>query len=148
MGIKSLRGQSTKQKENLLPLSFQDEKSQGSVFDWYRDLKEKSPNVIAIDTLEIRMDTSGAVPHRFVMLYMRDHSVHRLDQRPNHHLDGDEILRNLDEGTVEEIRRKTKREIELALKGKVDLNVVLSVCVVISRDDRTKNIRKKPPFLI
>ncbi|KAJ7843206.1 hypothetical protein B0H14DRAFT_2359134 [Mycena olivaceomarginata] len=98
-------------------------------------LEKTSANAVAIDKLEIRVDTSSPVPHRFVMLYMRDHSVHRLDRRPNHH----EILCHLGEGTVEEVQRKTKHEIGLSLEGKVDLKVVLSACFVISRDDTTKN---------
>ncbi|KAJ7360659.1 hypothetical protein DFH08DRAFT_684998 [Mycena albidolilacea] len=154
-GTQSAHGQKTGPKAKLLSLSFQDDKwSQGPVFDWYRGLEETSADAVAIDKLEIRKDTSSPVPHRFVMLYMRDHSVHRLDRRPNAKVDGvtpfglmintpvttkDEILCHLDEGAAEKIRRTTKHEIELALQGKVDLKVVLSACFVISRDDITKN---------
>ncbi|KAK7058925.1 hypothetical protein VNI00_001549 [Paramarasmius palmivorus] len=121
-----------------LSLDFKEGWGQGPVFEWYKKL---SRDESSIDRLEIRFDKNG-MWHRFVVLYMKDNTVHRFDRRPeaintwvglNSPVETrDECIRGLDKEGVEEVER-ADCEIELLLDGKVDLKVVLSACFAISK---------------
>ncbi|KAK7023631.1 hypothetical protein VNI00_016593 [Paramarasmius palmivorus] len=133
-----------KSEENA-PLRITSEWEDGEIFRWYRDRAARSPDAIAIDTLQIRKETVVGLPcHRFVLLYMRDRSVHRLDRRPDQRAvevlvntavpTKDELLHDLDQTALDHIHKTTKHEIGLFLEGQVDIEVVLSACNAISID--------------
>ncbi|KAL0564630.1 hypothetical protein V5O48_017412 [Marasmius crinis-equi] len=123
---------------------------QCKVCKWYSDLHRTNPISTKIDKLQVRRTNPhlNKVTRRFVVLYMSDGTVHRLDRRagdPNDHnlISGlsfttrgrvattDELTSNVD---TEELKKGTYLEIEIALEGKVDLWVVLSTCHAISKD--------------
>lgn len=120
----------------------------GPVFeDWYDTLK---PEATSIDRLEIRKDTSGPVPHRFIIIHMTDGSTHRFDRRPDHEETGaatgvillgntavkskDEYIAKVSQLAWLQLQSVSHCEIELFLGGKVDLLAVLSACYGISQD--------------
>lgn len=129
-----------------VPIEFP-EWGQGPVFDWYNKLD--SGDARKIKMLQIRIDTSGVVPHRFIVVHMRNDTIHRLDRRPNVAADQlgnldlvmntavttkDELTSSLDPKSFHELEKVAKCEIELTLDGKVDFLVILSACYGISRD--------------
>ncbi|ESK93813.1 hypothetical protein Moror_13063 [Moniliophthora roreri MCA 2997] len=120
----------------------------GPVFNWYNGLSVAQGQT-SINRLEVRKDTKTVVPHRFIVLYMGDGSIHRFDRRPNmkgNLTDLDVLLRNKSVTTRDECVRniagdmrtqmetRSTREIDLVLNGRVDLRVVLSACFAISKD--------------
>uniref|UniRef100_A0A0W0G7X4 Uncharacterized protein n=1 Tax=Moniliophthora roreri TaxID=221103 RepID=A0A0W0G7X4_MONRR len=134
---------------NLLTIEFPRGWGVGPVFDWYRGLSARLGETL-LNRLQIRKDTRGVVPHRFIVLYMQDGSVHRFDRRPDMTTDNttgldlllkdrpvpskDECIRNLTEDARMEVETETVQEIELKLDGKVDLEVILTACFAISKD--------------
>ncbi|KAK7058926.1 hypothetical protein VNI00_001550 [Paramarasmius palmivorus] len=133
-------------QKRIVALDFTDcQWGTGPVFDWYKELSQHGLSR-SINRLEVRLDKSSLVPHRFVVLYMMDNAVHRVDRRPQERsIDvlknnavptKDEFEQGLDEGDVADIQKTTECEIELFLDGKVDLEVVLSACFSISKDGR------------
>ncbi|EEB89342.1 hypothetical protein MPER_12570 [Moniliophthora perniciosa FA553] len=135
---------------SLLSIKFRDNGwGIGPIFDWYRGLSANLGETV-ISRIQIRKDTRGVVPHRFVVLYMQDGSVHRFDRRPDRAVSNvtglvlmlkdkpvatkDECVRNLAGDARTEMETQTIQEIELTLDGKVDLEVVLTACFAISKD--------------
>ncbi|KAI3612689.1 hypothetical protein WG66_014682 [Moniliophthora roreri] len=135
---------------SLLSIKFRDSRwGIGPVFDWYRGLSDSLGETF-ISRIQVRKDTRGVVPHRFIVLYMQDGSVHRFDRRPDRTVSNvaglvlilkdkpvatkDECVRNLAGDTRTEMETQTIQEIELILDGKVDLEVVLTACFAISKD--------------
>ncbi|KAL0570770.1 hypothetical protein V5O48_011186 [Marasmius crinis-equi] len=124
--------------------------AQCEVSQWYSDLRRTNPASTQIDKLQVRRGNSywDKVTHRFVVLYMCDESVHRLDRRARN-LNNPGLLSNLSFATMgrvsttdeltrnvdaEELKKGTHLEIEITLDGNVDLWVVLSTCHAISKD--------------
>ncbi|KAK7436029.1 hypothetical protein VKT23_019331 [Stygiomarasmius scandens] len=125
------------------------------IFDWYNHLHGNNPAATAINKLQIRKDTSG-VHHRFLLLYMQDKTIHRLDRHPDRFNEEDparniDVLKNRPVQTKDELicdlaadqesltrALQTNNEIELCLDGKIDLKVVLSACFAISKDRDAK----------
>ncbi|ESK85009.1 hypothetical protein Moror_15747 [Moniliophthora roreri MCA 2997] len=137
----------SQQSTGILPLEFHQIWGQGPVFQWYNDISHNEASS-KIDRLQIRI-TSGLPPHRFVVLYMQDQSIHRFDRRPIGGVIGDVITntpvatkdecdRALDDEVIAKINKETECEMELFLNGKADLMIVLSACFAISKDQSAK----------
>ncbi|KAH7332658.1 hypothetical protein B0J17DRAFT_580052 [Rhizoctonia solani] len=62
-------------------MDFPSEWGIGPVFDWYRQRHQVSPQSVAVDRLEIRID-NGKIPHRFIIARFRNTQVVRFDRRP------------------------------------------------------------------
>ncbi|KAL0570772.1 hypothetical protein V5O48_011188 [Marasmius crinis-equi] len=141
---------STTSHSETSPLLFTESLAQCEVSRWYSGLCRNNPLSTQIDKLQVRRGSSywNKVTHRFVALYMRDGSVHRLDRSahdPNNPglLSGPSSARvgrvsTTDELTTyvnpNDLEKGTYLEIEVALDGKVDLWVVLATCHAISKD--------------
>ncbi|KAF8311737.1 hypothetical protein DL93DRAFT_2208326 [Clavulina sp. PMI_390] len=129
-------------------LTFSEEWGVGPTFDWYKTLKTTK-----IESIEIRIDVGGVVPHRFVLTRMCDNRIHRFDRRPqqpdharelehgpvdlllNHPVAcEDTYVPDVGAGFLSDIQRLSHCEIMLSLDGHVDLKVVLAVCYIISKD--------------
>lgn len=112
---------------------------EGEVFEWLNSLDQADR---IISKLQIRKDTRGLVPHRFVVLHMQSGSVHRFDRRPERRgreaLEGptkDECSPNLDLEASQDIERNTINEIELLLGDlQAGLDVIVATCFEIAND--------------
>ncbi|KAF8596380.1 hypothetical protein BDV93DRAFT_480344, partial [Ceratobasidium sp. AG-I] len=141
--IRSLQMSKDASKQKIVPIEFSGWRG-GPVFRWYNSLDSSAGR--AIEKLQIRKDTSGVVPHRFIIVHMRGGSVHRLDRRPADDLNTIDLLTNVavptkdelipfvDHKSLNEVEGATKCEIELTLGGRVDLEVILSACYGIVND--------------
>ncbi|KAG8741489.1 hypothetical protein FRC10_002740 [Ceratobasidium sp. 414] len=132
-----------------MPLNFDGGWGKGDVFNWYRRLTK--PGAKSIHTIQIRKDVTGPVPHRFVLLHMRDGLVHRFDRRPDRSPGADTgLVRLLSNQVVNShdtfmpdispanLEHVSECEIELVLDSEVDFLVVVSACYAISVDDNTR----------
>lgn len=130
-------------------LSFSDGWGVGPIFSWYNSLTNRRAKTI--QTLQIRKDSTGLVPHRFVILHMSDMQVHRFDRRPDRgpstNTRAADLLSNqavASEDTymlnvpLPEVEERSECEIELFLDGQVDLLAVLAACYAISIDDSAR----------
>lgn len=118
----------------------------GPVFEGWYDKLESDTKATSIDRLEIRKDTSGAFPHRFIVLHMCNGAIHRFDRRPHQEETGPAVLVNAAVKSKDEyiadvsstawlrFQAVSHCEIELLLGGRVDLLAVLSACYGISLD--------------
>ncbi|KAG9080492.1 hypothetical protein FRC06_006516 [Ceratobasidium sp. 370] len=121
----------------------------GPLFDWYRELSCQQ-----INRLQIRKDSSGAVPHRFIVAHLIDHSIQRFDRRLKSKNSGEigiiSLLKTSTIETVDEIEMvepstrpsleaQTKCEVDLYLAGDMSILAILSACYGISRDDYAHN---------
>ncbi|QRV83861.1 ABC transporter transmembrane region [Ceratobasidium sp. AG-Ba] len=142
--FKSIRPDTDKSK----PLEFNHKWGEGPVFDWYRDLKDEDR---PIQTIQIRRYIAKPVPHRFIVLRMRNGQDHRFDRRPSHVQDANtrpfdvmmnEAVASEDSYTcgikLSEEELTSEREIEITLGGQVDLRTVIAICYAISQDENTK----------
>lgn len=141
--IRSLQLSKGAAKEKIVPIEFPAWRD-GPVFRWYDSLDNNAGRVI--ERLQIRKDTSGVVPHRFIIIHMHGGSVHRLDRRPADNINSIDVLKNeavptkdelipfVDRKSLDEVEGATKCEIELTLGGHVDLEVILSACYGIVND--------------
>ncbi|KAG9082986.1 hypothetical protein FRC06_004745 [Ceratobasidium sp. 370] len=131
----------SKGKLDPIPLGFEEKWGIGLVFDWYKELDR--PAGTLIQKIQIRKDVSGTVPHRFIVVRMVNEQVHRFDRRPKHDGKATDLIFNTAvasedsytsdisltrEGWISEL------EIELDLRGEVDLLAVISICHAISFD--------------
>ncbi|KAG9124446.1 hypothetical protein FRC07_011604 [Ceratobasidium sp. 392] len=144
--VSSFGSLSKNKKSPPIPLEFGSEWGVGPVFEWYNHLEHS--RATRIQTIQIRKDASGAVPHRFIVLCMLDDQVHRFDRRPNRAEDTgtnlvdvvfnhavtsqDSYTLNIDLADEEKI---SELEVELNLDGQVDLLAVIAVCHSISLDN-------------
>ncbi|KAF8595678.1 hypothetical protein BDV93DRAFT_89280 [Ceratobasidium sp. AG-I] len=132
--------------QNPKALTFPSGWGKGPVFeDWYNKLIP-DPNATSIQRLEIRKDTSGAFPHRFIIVQMCDGKIHRFDRRPDKEETGPAVLANVAVKSKDEyiadvtgpawlqFQTVSHCEIELLLEGRADLLAVLSACYGISLD--------------
>ncbi|KAF8596379.1 hypothetical protein BDV93DRAFT_66897 [Ceratobasidium sp. AG-I] len=149
-GIRSLLLLSSKPSEHPAVAIKFPKWGSGPIFDWYNGIKTNDGR--AIEKIQIRKDTSGVVPHRFIIVRMRDGSTHRLDRRPNVAADQlgnidllkntavttkDELIPSVDDTFLAEVKSTTACEVELTLDRnarKVDFKVVLSACFGILTD--------------
>ncbi|KAG8792467.1 hypothetical protein FRC12_006040 [Ceratobasidium sp. 428] len=125
-------------------LTFEEGWGVGHLFDWYRGF-ELNCKARSIQSIQIRKDARGPVPHRFIVLRMCDDQVHRVDRRPDRLNTNtvdllsnqavackDELMANIRLDSVED---STECEVELTLDGQVDLVLVISTCYAISGDN-------------
>ncbi|KAG8699300.1 hypothetical protein FRC08_005383 [Ceratobasidium sp. 394] len=121
----------------------------GPVFDWYRGLTCRH-----INRLQIRKDSSGTVPHRFIVAHLTDHSIQRFDRRPKSKNSGEILVAGfLNTATIEAVdeiemveastwpslERQTACEVDLYLEGNMNILAILSACYGISRDNNAQN---------
>ncbi|KAG9099372.1 hypothetical protein FRC06_005342 [Ceratobasidium sp. 370] len=130
-------------KGNLdpIPLEFEEEWGIGPVFDWYNSLER--PAGTLIQKIQIRKDVSGPVPHRFIVVCMVNEKVHRFDRRPKQVGNATDVIFNNAVDSEDSytpnigLTRETwisELEVELDLRGEVDLLAVISICHAISFD--------------
>ncbi|KAG9091970.1 hypothetical protein FRC07_011749, partial [Ceratobasidium sp. 392] len=120
------------------------ETHEGPTFDWYQRLSCKR-----IRRLQIRKDSSGAVPHRFIVAHLADNSIQRFDRRPQSKNAGeivaaslfgtstiaaDDEIEMVEAGAWPSLEQQTKCEVDLDLGGDMDILTILSACYGISRD--------------
>ncbi|KAK7035329.1 hypothetical protein VNI00_011860 [Paramarasmius palmivorus] len=154
-GSRSARASSQQHQPNKpLPIEFPSGQwGSGEVFEWYKTLVPK-PGQTSICQLQVRKDTSGVVPHHFVVLYMQDGAVHRFDRRPSEATLTpvssispslrDECTHNLNDAEIEKIKRTTLEfELCFPVERTLDLEVVLQACFAISKDESAQ--KDMPP---
>ncbi|KAG9089619.1 hypothetical protein FS749_001196 [Ceratobasidium sp. UAMH 11750] len=122
---------------------------QGPLFDWYRGLSCQH-----INRLQIRKDSSGAVPHRFIVAHLTNNSIQRFDRRPKSKNSGEIVAAGfLKTSTIEAVdeiemvepdawpslEEHTKCEVDLYLAGDMNILAILSACYGISCDDYAHN---------
>ncbi|KAG8752910.1 hypothetical protein FRC12_011748 [Ceratobasidium sp. 428] len=120
----------------------------GCLFDWYRGFPS-NPKARSIQTIQIRKDVSGPVPHRFIVLRMCDDQAHRVDRRPDRPNANtvdlltnqavackDELMANISLASVDS---STECEVELTLDGQVDVMSIISTCYAISGNSSTRD---------
>ncbi|KAG8683629.1 hypothetical protein FRC09_015949 [Ceratobasidium sp. 395] len=134
-------------QRNVTPIVFPSDwdRLEGPTFDWYRGLSCRH-----IHRLQIRKDSSGAVPHRFIVTHLTNGSIQRFDRRPKSKNSGEILAAGIFNAStidaVDEIEavelsawssleKETKCEVDLDLEGSVDILTVLSACYGISRDE-------------
>ncbi|KDN36571.1 hypothetical protein RSAG8_10745, partial [Rhizoctonia solani AG-8 WAC10335] len=137
-------------KHKRKPMEFTEKWGEGEVFAWYGRRREGSEDSVALTQLQVRIDTNGAVPHRFVLASMKKGSRIRFDRRPETSLlnetlgpakyrkAGDDFC-TLDEDEVQKIEAATQCEIQFNLPDGTDLLLVLSAAFAIANDDKTCN---------
>ncbi|KAG8725323.1 hypothetical protein FRC09_002205 [Ceratobasidium sp. 395] len=138
-------------QRNSIPIVFPSDwkNLKGPVFDWYRALPCQH-----INRLQIRKDSSGAVPHRFIVAHLTDGSVQRFDRRPKSKNSGEILAAGIfGSSTIEAVdeieavessawpslEKETKCEVDLNLGESMDILTVLSACYGISRDASAHN---------
>ncbi|KAG9090663.1 hypothetical protein FS749_000382 [Ceratobasidium sp. UAMH 11750] len=133
-------------KEARQPMEFGSTWGDGEIFKWYyTKLPRRTMN-----RLQIRITTTGAVPHRFVVAFMNDDPICRFDRRPLN-TNGATLLvetattpsrRAADEAAVvntteyAEIRLTSRVEVDVALPQETDIDMVLSACYAIAQDEK------------
>ncbi|KAG9087569.1 hypothetical protein FRC06_002475 [Ceratobasidium sp. 370] len=146
MSIAFVSGSGSLKKERC-PMEFGSSWGEGKIFEWYRKLPST-----AILRLQIRI-TGGAVPHRFVVAYMRDGSICRFDRRPLTasvgmlvvETAGEPSRRAADEASevstaeMAQIALSTRLEVDVNLDKEADLLLVLSACHAIAQDEKARN---------
>ncbi|KAG9083010.1 hypothetical protein FRC06_004735, partial [Ceratobasidium sp. 370] len=121
----------------------------GPLFDWYRGLSCRE-----INRLQIRKDSSGTVPHRFIIAHLTDHSIQRFDRRPKSKnsgevvaagfvktstIEADDEIEMVEPSTWLSLEAQTKCEVDLYLAGDMDILTILSACYGISCDEHAQN---------
>lgn len=145
----SLGSISSSGKSKPAPLTFPAGWGAGPIFTWYNSLADHGARFI--QTLQIRKDVTGPVPHRFIVLHMRNNRIHRFDRRPQRGPNSDTKMVGLlanqavaSEDTyvvdipLSSIEQDSQCEVELLLHGQVDLLAVISACYAISKDDSAR----------
>ncbi|KAG9122060.1 hypothetical protein FRC07_001716 [Ceratobasidium sp. 392] len=149
--INSVLSSSRAVREKTVPIIFPSgwDGLKGPVFDWYRGLPCQH-----INRLQIRRDSSGAVPHRFIVARLADGSIQRFDRRPKSKNSGEILVAGFfNTSTVEavdeieavetedwaDLEKDTKCEVDLDLEGDMDILTLLSACYGISCDDSAHN---------
>ncbi|KAG8791581.1 hypothetical protein FRC12_008753 [Ceratobasidium sp. 428] len=133
-------------KEKRYPMDFTSKWGEGNIFNWYHLLSCKTMN-----KLEVRITTTGAVPHRFIVAYLTDRrTICRFDRRP---LDpnaatllvetaGTPKRRAADEAAVVnatemgQILLTSRLEMDLALPQETEVSLILSACYAIAQDEK------------
>ncbi|KAF8593125.1 hypothetical protein BDV93DRAFT_461802 [Ceratobasidium sp. AG-I] len=123
----------------------------GPIFDWY----SQADTLKQIRMLQIFVDSSGPVPHRFIIAHMTNgdrnlESIYRLDRRPDAApttvmsaivLDNgtgiakDEYIINVDASSFEH----AQCEVELSFDPPVDLAAIIKACYGITRHESARN---------
>ncbi|KAF8597267.1 hypothetical protein BDV93DRAFT_37147 [Ceratobasidium sp. AG-I] len=123
----------------------------GPMFDWYHQ-----PDTLRrVDKLQIRIDTSGAVLHRFILAYVSDetgtrNSIYRFDRRPDSKAVSvlNAAIRDTDSGIAKDeyivgagvsTFENTQCEVELSFGTHADLMEIVKACHGMSQDDQAKN---------
>ncbi|KAG9082096.1 hypothetical protein FRC06_005227 [Ceratobasidium sp. 370] len=106
-----------------------------------------------ISRLRLFKESPNSVHHRFIVLHMKDGTIHRFDRRPDPAASNaaevmqnspvktqDTCVANLGEESLRELEEQATCEIELLLDdGANDILSVFAACYGISRDDKTKH---------
>ncbi|KAJ1300502.1 hypothetical protein OPQ81_005315 [Rhizoctonia solani] len=145
---------SSASKHQRAPMNFTATWGEGDMFTWYGRRRQQSEHCIVLEKLQIRIDSAGPVPHRFVLALMKDKSIIRFDRRPEtgkvctlinetlgpaeYRKAGDDFC-NLSPGEFSKLEDTTQCEIEINLPDGTDLLLVLSAAFAIANDEETRN---------
>ncbi|KEP46009.1 hypothetical protein V565_224440 [Rhizoctonia solani 123E] len=124
-------------------MTFTDKWGEGAIFDWYREQKNKT---VMVTRLQIRID-NGKPPHRFVLAYLEDGTVIRLDRRPRKSNSGTLVFQKiraaddwliLTHNEVSTLNMSTICEIDMPMPPNTDLVLIISVCFALARDKEAR----------
>ncbi|KAG9122001.1 hypothetical protein FRC07_001796 [Ceratobasidium sp. 392] len=149
--VTSISASSRARHHKTIPIVFPFgwEGRRGSIFDWYRGLPCQY-----FHRLQIRKDSTGPVPHRFIVAHLTDGSRQRFDRRPKSKNSGEilaagffktSVIEAADEAeAVEssawpELEKDTQCEVDLDLEDGMDILAILSACYGISCDESAQN---------
>ncbi|EUC58341.1 hypothetical protein RSOL_248850 [Rhizoctonia solani AG-3 Rhs1AP] len=122
---------------------------EGEMFAWYGRRRERSENSVALAQLQVRIDTNGAFPHRFVVAFMKDGSIVRFDRAPQtgklgsllnetlgpaKYRNAADHFASLAAYEVLHIEASTRCELKFNLPDGADLLLVLSAAFAIAND--------------
>lgn len=151
-GLGSLSSSSRSRDCSPIPIQFPTGRwDSGPMFEWYH----QADTLRRINKLQIRIDTSGAIPHRFIIAYASDEtedrkSIYRFDRRPDSKavfvinaalrdadsgIAKDECTPGVDPSTFE----TTQCEVELTFGRHADLMEIIKACHGMSQDEQAKN---------
>ncbi|KAG9085393.1 hypothetical protein FRC06_003632 [Ceratobasidium sp. 370] len=114
----------------------------------------KDHSSTGIEDSLIRKDSSGAVPHRFIVAQLTDHSIQRFDRRPKSKnsgeivaagffqtstIEADDEIEMVEPSTWPSLEQQTACEVDIDLEGDTNILAILSACYGISRDNYAQN---------
>ncbi|KAF8636803.1 hypothetical protein AX17_003254 [Amanita inopinata Kibby_2008] len=138
---------SSSQRETAPVLITFDDWNKGGIFDWYRGTARTSRTTIS--KLELRKERDN-FRHEFVVVYLEDGDIYRIDRRPlgggsadTISSDGCEAEDNIlliNKQELEVIRSNTDTEVtlEIGTEKKLDLYAVIAICVSVQMDSQAK----------
>ncbi|KAG8793266.1 hypothetical protein FRC12_003336 [Ceratobasidium sp. 428] len=149
--IDPISSSSRSSERKVIPIAFPSDwdRQNGPTFEWYQSLSCRY-----IHRLQIRKDSSGTVPHRFIVAHLTNGSIQRFDRRPKSKnageilaagffntskIEADDEIEVIEPSAWSSLEQATKCEVDLDLEGNMDILTILSACYGISRDASAHN---------